>query len=128
MKRIKLILASLAFVVLSGAAILTPTTQVSAVNALGDACSSSGSSADNPICSTSSDSAPSLVKTLTNILLYIIGALAVVMLIWGGIMYTTSAGDAGRVKKAKDTIMYSIIGIIVALLAYAIVNWVIGIF
>lgn len=127
MKQLKLMLASLAFVVLSATAILVPTTNVGAVNAIQDACNSSNSG-DNPVCNTSGDEAPAFVKTLVNVLLFIIGALAVVMIIWGGISYTTSAGDSGRVKKAKDTLMYAIIGLIVAFLAYAIVNWVLDIF
>ena len=46
------------------------------------------------------------------------------MVILGGIQYSTSQGDAGKVKKAKDTIMYGIIGLVVAILAFAIVNFV----
>jgi hypothetical protein len=46
------------------------------------------------------------------------------MLIYGGIRYTISAGDSKAVTDAKNTILYAIIGIIVALLAYAIVNFV----
>jgi hypothetical protein len=62
--------------------------------------------------------------TIVNILLYIIGAIAVIMLIIGGIRYVTSAGDSSAVTAAKNTILYAIIGIIVALLAYAVVNFV----
>ena len=46
------------------------------------------------------------------------------MIIIGGIQYSTSAGDSGKVKKAKDTILYGIIGLVIALLAFAIVNFV----
>lgn len=66
--------------------------------------------------------------TVTNILLFIIGAVAVIMLVIGGIRYTISGGDQAQVKAAKDTILYAIIGIIVAILAYAAVNFVIGSF
>lgn len=70
-----------------------------------------------------------MLNTIINVALAIIGFVAVVMIILGGVQYTTSAGDSGRVKKAKDTIMYGIIGLVVALLAYAIVNFVLsGIF
>ena len=68
-------------------------------------------------------------STIPNILNIIIGAIAivaVVVMIIGGITYMTSSGDAGKVKKAKDTILYGIIGLVVCALAYAIVNWVIG--
>ncbi len=70
----------------------------------------------------------SIVTQTINWMLYIIGTLSVVMLIVGGIRYTMSAGNEKGVKSAKDTILYSIIGIIVAVLAYAIVNFVISAF
>jgi hypothetical protein len=62
--------------------------------------------------------------TITNILLFIIGAIAVVMLIIGGVRYVVSAGDQNAVTSAKNTILYAIIGIVVAFLAYAAVNFV----
>lgn len=65
-----------------------------------------------------------VVNTIINVALGVIGLIAVVMIILGGVQYTTSSGDAARVKKAKDTIMYGIIGLVVALLAFAIVNFV----
>jgi len=49
-----------------------------------------------------------------------------VVIILGGVQYTTSAGASDKVKKAKDTIMYGIIGLVVALLAYAIVNFILS--
>lgn len=64
-------------------------------------------------------------QTVTNILLFIIGAIAVIMLVIGGIRYTVSNGDSNSVTAAKNTIMYAIIGIIVAIIAYAAVNFVI---
>lgn len=68
----------------------------------------------------------SIFTLVVNVLLFIIGAIAVIMLIWGGIRYTTSAGNAANVTAAKNTIMYAIIGLIIAFLAFAIVNWVLG--
>lgn len=67
-----------------------------------------------------------IFKTITNTALFIIGALSVIMLIYGGIRYTISMGDSKNVEAAKNTIMYAIIGIVVALLAAAIVNFVLG--
>lgn len=67
-----------------------------------------------------------LFTTIINIMLYLIGALSVIMLIYGGIRYTISGGDSSAVTSAKNTILYAIVGIVVALLAYAIVNFVIG--
>ncbi len=67
-----------------------------------------------------------IFKNIFNVVIGIVGILAVVMIVLGGINYTTSAGDASKVKKAKDTILYGIIGLIISLLAFAIVNFVIG--
>lgn len=62
--------------------------------------------------------------TVTNILIFIIGAIAVIMLIVGGIRYVLSQGDQGAVTSAKNTILYAVIGIVVALLAYGAVSFV----
>ena len=64
--------------------------------------------------------------TITNILLFIIGAIAVIMLIIGGVRYVISSGDQTAVTNAKNTILYAIIGIVVAFLAFAAVNFVTG--
>lgn len=66
-----------------------------------------------------------IFTTIVNILLFLIGAVAVIMLIIGGFRYVVSSGDQAAVTSAKNTILYSVIGIIVAILAYAIVNFVI---
>lgn len=66
----------------------------------------------------------SIFKSITNILLFLIGAISVIMLIIGGIRYVISGGDQNQVTSAKNTILYAIIGIVVAFLAYAAVNFV----
>ncbi len=66
------------------------------------------------------------ITTITNTLLLIVGITAVIMLIIGGFQYIFSTGSQDRVASAKNTILFSIIGIVVALLAYAIVNFVVG--
>lgn len=68
----------------------------------------------------------SIFTTIVNVLLFVIGAISVIMLIYGGIRYTTSGGSSANVTAAKNTIMYAIIGLIIAFLAFAIVNWVLG--
>jgi len=65
-------------------------------------------------------------KKITNTALFLIGAISVIMLIYGGIRYTTSGGNAASVTAAKNTILYAIVGIVVAVLAFAIVNFVLG--
>lgn len=124
-KRIKLFFASFAFVVLGTVALFAPAAPVGAVDVIGDACKTSGSAKDNPLCKeTEDESATTLIKTLINVLLYVVGALAIVMIIWAGLSYITSTGDSGRIKRAKDVLLYSIIGLVVAILSYAIVNWI----
>lgn len=67
-------------------------------------------------------------QTITNVLLFLIGAISVIMLIIGGIRYVVSGGDSTAVQNAKNTILYAIVGIVVAILAYAVVNFVINSF
>ena len=67
-------------------------------------------------------------QTVTNVLLFVIAAVSVVMLIIGGIRYTVSMGDQSAVTSAKNTILYSIVGLLVAILAFAAINFVIGSF
>ena len=73
-------------------------------------------------------SGDTLQKTIVDIINAVVGVLAlvcVIVIIIGGVHYMTSSGDAGRVKKAKDTILYGVIGLVVCVLAFAIVNFVI---
>ena len=66
-----------------------------------------------------------VIKNVTNIMFFIIGAVSVIMLIYGGIRYTTSGGNANNVTAAKNTVIYSIVGLVISILAYAIVNFVV---
>lgn len=74
-------------------------------------------------------SGASLQNTIIAIINAVVGMLAlvcVIVIIIGGVNYMTSSGDAGKVKKAKDTILYGVIGLVVCVLAFAIVNFVIS--
>ena len=65
-----------------------------------------------------------LIKKVVNLLLWAIGIVSVIMIIIGGIRYATSNGDSNQVTAAKNTIMYAVIGLVIAIFAYAIVNFV----
>lgn len=65
------------------------------------------------------------VNTIINVLLGVIGIVAVIMVIYGGFKIVTSAGAADKVKSGKETILYGVVGLIIALLAFAIVNFVV---
>lgn len=67
-----------------------------------------------------------IFKRITNMIVYMVGVIAVIMLIIGGIKYVVSGGDSKKVTDAKNTILYAIIGLVIAFLAYAIVNFVIS--
>lgn len=67
-------------------------------------------------------------QQISSVLLFIVGAIAVIMIVIGGLRYVISGGDSSQVQAAKNTILYALVGIIVAILAYAAVNFVINSF
>ena len=69
---------------------------------------------------------PSAIIGILNGIIGILAVVCVVVIVMGGVQYMTSSGDAGKVKKAKDTILYALIGLVVCALAAAIVNFVIS--
>ena len=71
------------------------------------------------------DGSDGLVKTVINIMLWVIGIISVIMIIIGGIRYATSNGDSNSASGAKNTILYSVIGLVIAIFSYAIVDFVI---
>lgn len=82
----------------------------------------------NKCMSGNTDGVLEKVKEVLNVVFLVVGILAVIMIIIGGVFMMISAGDPGKIKRAKDTIMYSVIGLIITLLAFAIVNFVVGMF
>jgi hypothetical protein len=72
--------------------------------------------------------ATGVFKTITNVLLYVLGAISVIMIIIGGLRYVVSGGNSTNVTAAKNTILYAIVGVIIAILSYAIINFVLGSF
>lgn len=72
------------------------------------------------------DGPTAIIPKVINIMLFIVGVLAVFMMIYGGIRYVLSGGDNTKVKDAKNTVLYAIVGLIVAILGYAIVGWIVS--
>lgn len=98
-----------------------------AINVLDQGCSATGgASATSAVCQQKNESVMPTVKKGVELLIYALGIVTVIVIIIGGFKYTTSNGDSTKVKSAKDTIMYGVIGLVVALLAFAIVNFVLG--
>jgi len=93
------------------------------------ACSGQGAS-ESPACKKGTDDPITGTKgvliRVANILAWFGGAIAVIMVIFGGFLYVTSAGDAGKVKKAKDTLLYAAVGLVVIVASRVIVIFVIN--
>lgn len=64
------------------------------------------------------------VKNILSVVFALVGIIAVIMIVVGGIFYMMSQGDASKIQKAKSTILYGIIGLVVSLSAFAIVSFV----
>lgn len=77
---------------------------------------------------TEGNSVTGVVGIVVNVLLFVVGLVSGLMLIIGGLRYITSNGDSGALTSAKNTILYSIVGLVVALVAYAVVRWVFRLF
>ena len=77
-------------------------------------------------CYGNANQLPGVITGILNAIIVVAGLVAVVFVLIGGINYMTSAGDSAKVKKAKETILYAVIGLIIAALSFAIVNFTIG--
>lgn len=64
-----------------------------------------------------------LTIKIINYSLFFLGVIAIIFIVWGGVQYLISGGDSDKVDKAKKTLLYAVIGIIVIVLAFAILNW-----
>lgn len=119
-KFIKLIVLTIISIVGISTATITPT--ASAV----DACQElpQGSAAYNAAgCGGGGDQLPIVIKNILIAIIGISGLIAVIFIIIGGVQYMSSSGDPAKVKKAKDTILYALIGLAICALAFAIVNF-----
>ncbi len=108
-----------------GSAALSPVTFAAPQDSVKSGLTAAGASSAD----VSTDSNGTFRKTLQNIiniLLFVIGIIGVIVIVIAGIQYATSGGNADQARKAKDAIIYAIVGIIVAVMAYAIVGFVIG--
>ena len=127
MRKIKTLAAGLAFIAATVASTLAVQPAFAAkcpVGSMREGDSVSNLAECNVEKTKGDESLMSRVKVIINVALGVIGVVAVVMIIFGGFTYTTSRGDAEKVKKGKNTILDGIVGLIVALLAFAIVNFV----
>jgi type IV secretory pathway VirB2 component (pilin) len=128
MKKIKLFIATL----LVGLPILAPVSVYAQFNPLESSCSEVPGSSSSEICAPA-ESEDNLISgersiflIVADILTIAAGAVAVVMVIISGITMITSSGDSAKVKKSRDTIIFSVVGIFVVLLSRSIVIFIVG--
>lgn len=68
------------------------------------------------------DTPRDIIDRLTNWLLGLVVAIGILAIIWAGVRYTSSGGDTEQAADAKKTIKYALLGIIVAGIAYALID------
>lgn len=93
----------------------------------GSACSTSTDAIciENPLGATGIDSPQLLVGRVINSILGVVGSLALVMFVYGGLIWMTSSGSAEKVKKGRDILIWAVIGLLIIFSAYGLVRFVI---
>lgn len=67
-----------------------------------------------------------IARTIVNFFLLFLGFIATVMIIYGGVLYVTSAGNQESIDKAKKILLYAVVGIVIILISFALVNTILG--
>lgn len=98
-------------------------TQVGAVDIIGESCKGGVSS---ELCQADKENIETdgTIKTIVDVLMFLLGVVAVISIIIGGIIYVTSNGDSSKLTQAKNIILYAVIGLIVALMSWGIVRFI----
>lgn len=128
-QKIKRVLMSLSIIGLLGAPMLAPAVVYAAPDCDGiQDCLDKGScETDTANCASTSDPTErvnGLIRLIINIFSLVVGVIAVIMIIIGGLKYILSGGDSGNVTGAKNTILFAIVGLIIVALAQIIVRFV----
>lgn len=124
----KLLLIGLtAVALLAGVLALVHTSPVLAATPKDEICSGVGAASGGSGCSTpqGSPTVNGVINTVINIISAFVGVVAVIMIIFAGFKYVTSGGDASKISSAKNTLIYAIVGIIVAGISQIIVRFVV---
>lgn len=122
-KKLRNVLFAVVAALLVGSGFNINLVQAADIPGFDEACKTAGSGG---VCANKDKTVEGLIPTVIKTLLFLIGAIAVIMIVFAGFQYATSAGDTGKVTKAKNTIMYAVIGLLVAILSYAIVSFVLN--
>jgi len=95
---------------------------VLASNAAGQACAGLASLTTSNKCGSGQTSVNNVVTTVTKLISYIVGIVAVLVIIFAGFKYITSGGNNEAINSARNMIMYAIIGLALAVIAQLIVH------
>jgi hypothetical protein len=122
----------LSMLLLAAVPVTVPAVSYAAVNIQDKLCDSASSLTvdGSGTCATSTADGTgkinSIIETIVNIFSVLVGVVAVIMIIWGGLRYITSGGDSAKITSAKNTIIYALIGLVVVALAQFIVKFVLA--
>ena len=116
----------LSLLAVAGIVLMLQPQSVHAIDAFEQGCEATPNSAICKEAKNGETETSGLIQTVIETLIYIVGVISVIMIIVGGIRYTLSNGDSSKVTSAKNTVLYAVIGLVVAILAFAIVNFVIA--
>lgn len=72
------------------------------------------------------DANDTTLKNIFNVVLALGGAVAVAFVVFGGVKYMLSQGEPNEIKQSRDTILYSIVGLVIVVISFMLVNYVIG--
>ena len=131
MKKVGLLIISMATMGAIGVSLLTPAMPAMAAGTTGGTKFADGVCGDSTIdaelrkqagCNVKDGKLSSTAVNLINIIIAVIGLAAAAVIVIGGIMYATSLGDPGKMTQAKNMVLYAVIALVVAVLAWAIVQ------
>jgi hypothetical protein len=111
-----------------GVAVLAPadTAQAQATGVITGQLCDGTTRLDPTACTANRSTLGKILSIITQTLVYVVGGISIIMIVIGGLRYVTSGGDPNTTKGAKDTILYAVIGVVVAILAQGLVTFVLS--
>jgi hypothetical protein cdivTM_30108 len=82
-------------------------------------------SGNTAVCSGDAKDAKEIAKNIISVLLWIVGMASIIVIVYSGITFVTSAGNPSQITRAKTMLLYAVVGLVVSILAYAIVNFIV---
>jgi hypothetical protein len=121
MKRIVL---TLLIVLGLGASMAATYSSTALATAKDEICNGANAAGGTTGCGGGDTGITALVASIVTVFSWIVGVLAVIMIIFAGFQYVSSGGDSGKISSAKNTLIYALVGIVVVALSQIIVKFV----